>query len=703
MKASLLLRLLVVVGLLTNITHRSFAQSGTGPTDTGPIMKILSPTNGQMFSAPATIPIVTSVTDTNFVHLFSFYAGTNLLGMFVLDPAGPSLTNSGTITYTWTDVPPGNYTLTVVGTDMKGLTGTSAPVNIVVGPQIPPLVNIIIPTNGETFYNPTNILILADAYNPDGFVKSVEFFAGTNSLGIVSNNPIVLDPPTMVAPGPIVYPLYPFHLLWTNVPPGAYTLTAVAMDYDGITGTSAPVNITVTTNAPPPPTNIPPIVKIEEPTNGATFYVDPNIQICASALDPDGSVVTVQFFAGTNSIGTVTNYPIVVPVDIEAGVPINRLFCLTWSNAPVGAFVLTAVATDNGGAMSTSAPVDITVTTNLPPPPTNIPPVVAIASPPDGAVFIAPADVLIYAEAFDPDGFVRTVQFFAGTNSIGIVTNYPMMAAPLAGPTANGSIIYPGNPFHLLWTNVPTGEYTLTAVATDNGGAMTTSAPVNISVVSPSNAPPVVTIYATDPIAVAGTNYFCVPPAAAFANYCSGTNTATFLVRRRGDDGSDLMVDYAIGGTASNGVDYVALPGYVMIPAGKDYGLITIIPLDNTNVSATPIKTVILSLVEPPTAVTNPPPPYVVGWPGKAEAIIIEDRMMPGPATGLLPDRTFHICMPTRNGTSYCVEVSTNLIDWVPVCTNMVVKSSIQFADPETGGFSGRYYKVISGAGTPAY
>ncbi len=41
-------------------------------------------------------------------------------------------------------------------------------------------------------------------------------------------------------------------VVWTNVAPGACSLTAVAMESTGATVTSAPVNITVKTNQPPP-------------------------------------------------------------------------------------------------------------------------------------------------------------------------------------------------------------------------------------------------------------------------------------------------------------------------------------------------------------------------------------------------------------------------------------------------------------------
>ncbi len=566
--------------------------------------------------------------------------------------------------------------------------------------NLPPTVGIVFPTNGATFTAPANIQILAKASDPGGFVRTVQFFAGTNSLGIVTNHPIVPEPLTPAATdGSIVYPINLFSLLWSNVLAGSYTLTAVATDSSGVMATSAPVNITVTTNPPPPPTNIPPVVAIESPTNGQKFLANANIQICASALDVDGFVTTVQFFAGTNSLGIVTNYPILVADTPGSGLPPFHMLCLTWSNVPPGAYTLTAVATDNGGATGTSAPVNITVITNLPPP-TNIPPVVAIETPLNGAVFEAPANIPVVAYAHDPDGYVRTVQFFAGTKSLGIVTNIPIVVDPPVSPAAG--IVYPvTTPFHILWSGVAAGSYTLTAVATDNDGASTTSAPVNITVTT-STVPPVVTIIATDPIASVCTNFPCVMPATAFANYCGGTNTATFLVRRAGDTNHDLTVDYSIGGTASNGVDYVTLPGYVTIPSGQRYSLITIVPRKAIHASAQPFLTVILALTEPPPPVVTPPP-YIIGWPGKAEAIIFQECNVPWPVTGILPDTSFHVCLPGTNGMNFCLQISTNLIDWIPLCTNTVVKGAVEFVDPEATTFSKRYYRAVPVPGPAVY
>ena len=80
-----------------------------------------------------------------------------------------------------------------------------------------------------------------------------------------------------------------------------------------------------------------------------------------------------------------------------------------------------------------------------------------------------------------------------------------------------------------------------------------------------SNPPPVVQIVASD--AVAGE---------------FGTNSARFaVVCPNGLNAAPLTVNYSVSGTATPGVDYAALPGSVMIPAGILATNIFILPLGN--------------------------------------------------------------------------------------------------------------------------
>ncbi|MGH7991911.1 MAG: Ig-like domain-containing protein, partial [Limisphaerales bacterium] len=191
--------------------------------------------------------------------------------------------------------------------------------------NLPPSVSIIEPKAGEVFYTPTNIQLLAKATDPDGSITHVEFFAGTNDLG--SGMMVVLDPPGVNG---VTGPVWFFN--WQNPSPGNYPLTAVAADNGGASTVSDPVNITVLQG---PPTNLPPVVRIISPANGSIFRAPINIPLFAFASDPDGSVTSVQYFDGTNSLGFGQPIPLPVAGSVPPVYPTN-IFSLVWSNAPVG-------------------------------------------------------------------------------------------------------------------------------------------------------------------------------------------------------------------------------------------------------------------------------------------------------------------------------------------------------------------------------
>ncbi|MHC4084411.1 MAG: LamG-like jellyroll fold domain-containing protein [Planctomycetota bacterium] len=107
----------------------------------------------------------------------------------------------------------------------------------------------------------------------------------------------------------------------------------------------------------PPGSNWPPYVTITQPEDGAVFTPSQTIEIEADALDFDSSVVMVEFFANGNIIGEDN--------DGTDGWTTN------WSDHLEGTYSLTAQATDNEGATTTSPAVEITV---FVPPPTLWPP-----------------------------------------------------------------------------------------------------------------------------------------------------------------------------------------------------------------------------------------------------------------------------------------------------------------------------------------
>ncbi len=87
--------------------------------------------------------------------------------------------------------------------------------------NIPPVVSWLLPTNNTLFIQPQTITLTTSASDADGFVTNVAFFNGPNLLGNIT---------TGFA--------NEFSLVWSNVMPAIYNLTAVATDNLGATNNS---------------------------------------------------------------------------------------------------------------------------------------------------------------------------------------------------------------------------------------------------------------------------------------------------------------------------------------------------------------------------------------------------------------------------------------------------------------------------------
>ncbi len=105
----------------------------------------------------------------------------------------------------------------------------------------------------------------------------------------------------------------------------------------------------------------------------------------------------------------------------------------------------------------------------------NMPPTVTITFPTNNSTFIAPATFTVTADAADADGTVTQVEFREAT-----------LGSLLTDTTT---------PYAVDIANLPAGNYTFTAIATDNSGTSTTSAAVNITVLA---NPPITATSAVD-------------------------------------------------------------------------------------------------------------------------------------------------------------------------------------------------------------
>jgi hypothetical protein len=198
--------------------------------------------------------------------------------------------------------------------------------------------------------------------------------------------------------------------------------------------------------APPVGLNKPPTARIVTPIDGAVVQSGVALDINVAAADPDGGIAAVAIFEGSNRLATLLTAP----------------FVFSWVPVIEGTFSLTAVATDTSGASTTSDPVSVVVQTpgtNPGPTPPNLPPIVSITNPVDGAIFVEGTSITLSANATDPDGPSLVVEYFDGTTSIG--------AASLI-------------PFVVNWSGATQGPHSIRAVATDALGGSTSSVPVSI-------------------------------------------------------------------------------------------------------------------------------------------------------------------------------------------------------------------------------
>ena len=288
---------------------RSISVTGYGApvvAFTGPACTVLD--------APASVTLsVDAKAPGGTISKVDFFEGAALLGTATAPP----------YTFTWTNVPQGIHTVTASALSNNGATGTAASVVTVNGANTPPTVSITSPSFGASFTAPASIPITVNATDPDGSVSTVEYLA---------NGEIIHT--TNVAP---------FSFTWSNVGTGTYSLTARATDNRGGQTTSVPVNITVGQ------ANTPPTATVISPTMGASFSVPGIVTLTASASDPDGSVVRVDYYSGTTLIGGSSTPP----------------YAVNWTVTQPGTYTVIARAVDNGNGTGDSPPVNITITGSI--------------------------------------------------------------------------------------------------------------------------------------------------------------------------------------------------------------------------------------------------------------------------------------------------------------------------------------------------
>jgi chitinase len=483
-----------------------------GTTNNPPTAAITSPANGATFNAPASITINATASDPGgSVTSVAFYNGATLLGT---DSSSP-------YSFTWSNVGAGTYSLTVRATDNTNLVGTSSAVSVnvnnlaVQSPYGGSARNLPGRIEGEHYdeggqgvaYNDLTTGNSGNAFRTDnvdleattdagggynvGWIQAgewLEYTVNVTTAGVYTVSARVaataagktfhIEVDGVNVSGTLTVPNTGGWQTWQTVTATTTSLTT-GQKIMRIFADQGDFNVNYvefTSSGNPAPTSA-----ITSPSNGATFNAPASVTINATATD-NVSVSKVDFYNGTTLLGTDTSSP----------------YSFAWTNVAAGSYALTARATDNQGAVGTSAVVNITVNGSNPAP------TAGITAPANNTTFSAPATVNITATASDTaPGTVSSVAFYNGSTLLGTDAS---------------------SPYSFSWTNVAAGTYTLTVRATDNQGAVGTSAAVAITVTgSGCSAPQYVEnggYVAGSRVKNAGNQYECKPY--PFTGWCNG-------------------------------------------------------------------------------------------------------------------------------------------------------------------------------------
>ncbi|MBT1690180.1 glycosyl hydrolase family 18 protein [Dawidia soli] len=532
---------------------------GGGPTNANPVATLTAPANGAAYTAPASVTLTATATDSDgSISKVEFYNGASLVGTATSSP----------YTVTWSNVTAGTYALSAKATDNAGGTGTSSTVSItvtggtgnngsfkVVGYMpswqgtpddiqydkvthinysfIRPTtsggltaidntgklsqivsrahaagVKVGIAVGGWSDLNNTDFQVMAaSASTRTTFVNNLLSLLNTHQLDGVDLDweyPVEGQDPAnfatlmtqlgnaLHAQGKFLTAAVSAQGYYANgVLPAVFTAVDFLniMVYDGGSGADhSPYSYAVSSLDYWAGRGLP----AAKTVLGVPFYARPSWKtfrtLVNEGANPNLDTYNGDYYNGINTIKQKTNLAF---------------------DRNLGGIMIWELSQDATGNNSLLTAIDQVVDARNGGNNGNTPPTVSITAPANGTSAAAPATVTIQATASD-NVAVTKVEFFQNGSKLGEDTS---------------------SPYAYTWSGIAAGTYTLTAVATDNQGASTTSSAVSLTVTGGTSGCGGVPQYVENGGYVAGSivqnqgsQYECKPY--PFSGWCNGASWA---------------------------------------------------------------------------------------------------------------------------------------------------------------------------------
>lgn len=435
-----------------------------------PQVSLTSPLNGASFSLNDSVVINANATVND---------GTITQVAFAVDGVTVAVDSSFPYSTNWTAVI-GDHTVTAEATDSNGAsTVTSVAIGVFdVVDNVPPVVTLTSPTQTTQVTAGDALTLSADASDTDGVVSSVDFYV--DDIKVASDQTAPYESSWSATAG-----LHTFKAMATDDDAAKTASTVLALTVaDGQVGggcagiptytpdTNYQQNDEVQNNNHKYRCDIPgwcgsdaawayepgvgeawadawtdlgicalvPEVAITSPSDNALVLAGTNVTVSVDATDTDGSVTAVEFFAAGTSLSTDTTAP----------------YTASWTAGGLGDVQLKAVATDNEGNVG-QASVLVSVTDEAL--------VASLTSPSSGSTVMLGNNVALAATSSTFDGTISKIDFMINGAVIATDTSAPYTAS---------------------WTPGSTGQYAITAKATNSAGLSANSSAASVNVV---NAP----------------------------------------------------------------------------------------------------------------------------------------------------------------------------------------------------------------------